>query len=171
MLTREFLDELFIQRIVSMRTHPKVGDLPIVKMFETGYKRTGDIQPVRISAEAKTGVFSQLYAKRLYLPEWRKEAIERIQRAEREESGTELTCEGNARKRQTNHGNPNHTKANRASRESSEEPCQSEPHDIQISHLVGENGAIEKDRPPSLRGRSVGGSGDPGWRHRIWTEA
>jgi hypothetical protein len=44
-LTREFLDELFIQRIVSMRTHPKVGDLSIVKMFETGYRRTGDIQP------------------------------------------------------------------------------------------------------------------------------
>ena len=111
-LTREFLDELFIQRIVSMRTHPKVGDLPIVKMFETGYKRTGDIQPVRISAEAKTGGVSQLYAKRLYLPEWRKEAIERIQKAEREESGAELTTESDAQQMATNYGNPNHTKAN-----------------------------------------------------------
>lgn len=46
-------------------------------MFETGYKRTGDIQPARISAEAKAGNISQLYAKRLYLPDWRKEAIER----------------------------------------------------------------------------------------------
>ena len=54
-----------------------MGDLPIVKMFETGYKRTGDIQPARISAEAKAGNISQLYAKRLYLPDWRKEAIER----------------------------------------------------------------------------------------------
>jgi Terminase small subunit len=96
-LTREFLDELFIQRLVNMKTHPKVGDLPIVKMFETGYKRTGDIQPARISAEAKAGNISQLYAKRLYLPEWRKEAIARIQSAERVESGTEPTTEGDAR--------------------------------------------------------------------------
>ena len=88
-LTREFLDELFIQRLLNMKTHPQVGDLPIVKMFETGFKRTGDIQPARISAEAKAGNTSQLYAKRLYLPEWRKEAIERIQRAEQQESGTE----------------------------------------------------------------------------------
>jgi hypothetical protein len=29
LLTREFLDELFIQRLVNMKTHPKVGDLPI----------------------------------------------------------------------------------------------------------------------------------------------
>ncbi len=50
-LTREFLDELFIQRLVNMKTHPKVGDLALVKMFETGYKRTGDIQPARISAK------------------------------------------------------------------------------------------------------------------------
>lgn len=52
----------------------------------TGYKRTGNIQPTRISAEAKAGVSAPLYAKRLYLPEWRKEAIEKIQRAEPEES-------------------------------------------------------------------------------------
>jgi hypothetical protein len=98
-LTRELLDELFFRRLVNMKTHPKVGDLPIVKMFETGYERTGDIQPARISAEANAGITSQLYAKRLYLPEWRKEAIERIQSTEREESGTELTTEGDARQR------------------------------------------------------------------------
>ena len=46
-LTREFLDEQFIQRLVNMKTHPKVGDLALPKMFETGYKRTGDIPPVR----------------------------------------------------------------------------------------------------------------------------
>src|ERR1035437_4917882 len=80
-LSREFLDELFIRRLVNMETHPRVGDLPIVKMFETGYKRTGDIQPTRISAEAKAGVSTQIYATRLYLPERRKEAIEKIQRA------------------------------------------------------------------------------------------
>jgi hypothetical protein len=49
-VSREFLDELFIERLVNMKTHPKLGDLAIVKMFETGYKRTGDIQPARITA-------------------------------------------------------------------------------------------------------------------------
>jgi hypothetical protein len=92
-LTRAFLDELFIQRLVNMKTHPKLGDLPIVKMFETGYKRTGHIQPARISAEATASVASQLYAKRLYLPEWRKEAIERIRKAEREDNGIEFSSE------------------------------------------------------------------------------
>jgi hypothetical protein len=66
-------------------------------MFETGHKRTGDIQPARISAEAKAGNISQLYVKRLYLPDWHKETIERIQSAEREESGTEFPTEGDAR--------------------------------------------------------------------------
>jgi hypothetical protein len=47
-VTREFLDEQFIERLLKMTTHPRVGDLPIVKMFEAGYKRTGDIQPSRI---------------------------------------------------------------------------------------------------------------------------
>jgi hypothetical protein len=49
-----------------------------VKMFEVGYKRTGDIQPVRVHAEAKAGTSDtpNIYARRLYLPEWRKEAIE-----------------------------------------------------------------------------------------------
>ena len=86
-LTREFLDELFVQRLVTMKTHPKVGDLALVKIFETGYKRTGDIQPARISAEANAGVTLQLYAKRLYLPEWRREVIEKLQNDERN------TCE------------------------------------------------------------------------------
>jgi len=81
-LTRQFLNELFMQRLVNMKTHPKVGDLPMVKMFETGYKRTGDIQPARISTEIRAGDTHQLYAKRLYLPEWRREAIEKLQNAE-----------------------------------------------------------------------------------------
>lgn len=100
-LTRELLDELFIQRLVNMKTHPKVGDLPIVKMFETGYKRIGDIQPTRITAEAKAGVSPQppqIYAKRLYLPEWRKQAIEKIQRAEQEEMQSKCPPEGDMRK-------------------------------------------------------------------------
>jgi len=56
-------------------------------------------RPGRISAEAKAAVISQLYAKRLYLPDWRKEAIEKIQRNEREASGTEVTIEGDPRQK------------------------------------------------------------------------
>jgi hypothetical protein len=55
-VTRAFLDEQFMHRLVNMETHPKVGDMPIVKMFEVGYKRTGDIQPVKISNQASAGV-------------------------------------------------------------------------------------------------------------------
>jgi hypothetical protein len=84
------LDEIFIQRLVTMETHPKVGDLALVKMFETGYKRTGDIQPARISAEAKAGVTTQIYAKRLYLPDWRREVIEKLQHDERNTSEVEV---------------------------------------------------------------------------------
>jgi hypothetical protein len=46
-LSRELLDELFIQVLVNMMTHPKQGDLALVKMLEIGYKRTGAIQPAR----------------------------------------------------------------------------------------------------------------------------
>ena len=83
-LTREFLDELFLYRLQNMKTHPKVGDLAMVKMFEVGYKRTGDIQPARISAEAKavTGDSQLIYARRFYLPEWRKQAIEQAKQLE-----------------------------------------------------------------------------------------
>ena len=94
-LTRQLLDELFIQRLVNMKTHPKMGDLSIVKMFEIGYKRTGDTQPARVSAQANAGNTSQLYAKRLYLPDWRKKTIERIQSAEREQSETERATKNN----------------------------------------------------------------------------
>ena len=55
-VTREFLDEQFILRLVNMKTHPNVGDMPVVKMFEVGYKQTGDIQPAKISNQASAGV-------------------------------------------------------------------------------------------------------------------
>jgi len=89
-LTRAFLDEQFIQRLVTMKTHPKVGDMALVKMFETGYKRTGDIQPARISAEAKACVSTQIFAKRLYLPDWRRKVIEKLQNDERNACGVEV---------------------------------------------------------------------------------
>jgi hypothetical protein len=39
----------------------------------------------KVSAEAKVGATSQLYAKRLFLPEWRREVIEGLQKKELEE--------------------------------------------------------------------------------------
>ena len=99
-LTREFLDELFLQRLVNMKTHPKLGDLPIVKMFETGYKRTGDIQPARISAEAKANNISQLYARRLYLPRLAAKQPSRGSRLpNKRRAEPELITEGDARQR------------------------------------------------------------------------
>jgi hypothetical protein len=81
------LNEVFAERMVNMRTHPN-RDLAILKMFQAGFGSTGDIQPARITAQAKADVATQLYAKRLYLPDWRKKAIEKIQRAEQEASET-----------------------------------------------------------------------------------
>ncbi len=60
-------------------------------MFETGFKRTGDISASTHQRRSKSRCnTSQLYAKRLYLPDRRKETIERIQRAEREQNGIEF---------------------------------------------------------------------------------
>jgi hypothetical protein len=56
LVTQEFLDEQFMYRLVNMRTHRRSGDMAIVKMFEVGYKRTGDIQPVRITNQSQAGV-------------------------------------------------------------------------------------------------------------------
>src|SRR4029077_11678461 len=47
-------------------------------MLETSHSRTSDIQPARVSPEAKASNTSQLYAKHLCLPERRKETIENI---------------------------------------------------------------------------------------------
>ena len=42
-------------RLVNMRTHERSGDMAVVKMFDVGYKRTGDIQPVKVTNN-QTGV-------------------------------------------------------------------------------------------------------------------
>ena len=49
LVTREFLDEQFMYRLVNMRTHERSGDITVVQMFEVGYKRTGDIQPAKVT--------------------------------------------------------------------------------------------------------------------------
>jgi hypothetical protein len=42
-------------RLVNMRTHQRSGDMAIVKMFEVGNKRTGDIQTAKVTNN-QTGV-------------------------------------------------------------------------------------------------------------------
>jgi hypothetical protein len=39
-----------------------------------------DQRPARTSAEAKAGITAQLYAKRLYLPEWRRKTLDRLEK-------------------------------------------------------------------------------------------
>jgi hypothetical protein len=94
-LSREFLDELFIQRLVNMKTHPKVGDLAIVKMFETGYKRTGDIQPASNQFNNQNnnaaGAFAGQNTAQVIYANWKiEEEQEQVRRALEEEQ-RELT--------------------------------------------------------------------------------
>jgi hypothetical protein len=69
---REFLDEQFMFRLVNMKTHPKVGDMPVVKLLEVGYKRTGDIQAVKVSNQASAGVAiaPRSTMKEIYKSQW-----------------------------------------------------------------------------------------------------
>jgi hypothetical protein len=79
-LGRAFLDEHFINRLVNMKTHPKVGDMSIVKMFEVGYKRTGDIQTARITNQALAGVAVAPGStmKQVYKSKWLRETETRL---------------------------------------------------------------------------------------------
>jgi len=79
-MSRAFLDEHFMHRLVNMQTHPKVGDMPIVKMFEVGYKRTGDIQTARITNQASVGVavVPGSTMKQVYKSKWLRETEARL---------------------------------------------------------------------------------------------
>lgn len=60
-----FLNEFLTQRLMKMKTHPKAGDMAIMKIVKTSHTRTGDLQPARIPAEAKADGSARLYAKPL----------------------------------------------------------------------------------------------------------
>lgn len=49
----EFLHEEFSHRLRKMKTHKYRGDADVAKMFEVGFKSTGEIQPVNVSANAQ----------------------------------------------------------------------------------------------------------------------
>jgi hypothetical protein len=73
----EFLEEmmnLVRQGLLDHRAANAIGFLAgtLLKAF--------DQRPARTSAEAKAGITAQLYAKRLYLPEWRRKTLERLEK-------------------------------------------------------------------------------------------
>ena len=83
----EFLEETMNrlrQGPVDLRTANAIGRLagPLLKAI--------DQRTARTSADANASLKSQLYAKRLFLPEWRREAIEKVQKEGRDKDGTGL---------------------------------------------------------------------------------
>jgi hypothetical protein len=87
-----FLDELFIERLVNMKRHPKVGDLALPKLFETGYRRTGDIQPARNQFNNQNnnaaGAFAGQTTYQVIKANWKiHDEQEMVKRAQRELAG------------------------------------------------------------------------------------
>ena len=83
----EFLEET-MNRIrqgpVDIRTANVIGRLAGILL------KAIDQCTARTSADANASLKSQLYAKRLYLPEWRRKVIEKIQREGLDKDGTGL---------------------------------------------------------------------------------
>jgi hypothetical protein len=81
----EFLEEMMnriLQGPVDLPAANALGRLAGLLLKAIG-QRTA-----RTSAEANAGLKSLLYAKRLYLPDWRREALEKIQKEGRDKGGT-----------------------------------------------------------------------------------
>jgi len=58
LLTRDFLDLQLMHRIANGEAHQTRGDADRVKAIEIGYKAIGDIQPVRVVANAQAAVLA-----------------------------------------------------------------------------------------------------------------
>jgi phage terminase small subunit len=82
-LTKQFLDVELAVRLTDAQTHEHRGDADIMKGFEIGYKAIGAIAPNSVSVNAKASAEAiaqnQLTARRLDLPGWRREVIEKLQ--------------------------------------------------------------------------------------------
>lgn len=89
----------YITRMRRMKTHKFRGDDSIAKMMHTGLQAAGLIQSgthVSAAAGAQAGATASanLTARRMYLPSWRKETIERLEaNDERNESGVPPTAQ------------------------------------------------------------------------------
>jgi hypothetical protein len=91
-----FVHGEYKHRLRTATTHSFHGDNAIAKMLETGFKASGFIEAAKTVNQASAGASAgahggtQLFAKRLYLPDWRKETIEKLQHDERSRSRTEV---------------------------------------------------------------------------------
>jgi len=85
---KELTHQEFMYRLPRLSTHPLRGDEAIVKLLEVGFKSTGEIQPAKHVTQAIAGAQATniLCAKRLYLPDWRREVMEKLRNAERSQS-------------------------------------------------------------------------------------
>jgi hypothetical protein len=93
-----FVHGEYRSRLRKMKTHHFRGDESIARLLETGFKACGSIQPAKninqANAAAAATSSNQMYAKRLYLPDWRKEKIEQLQNDERRTSRVEVPADG-----------------------------------------------------------------------------
>ena len=81
-----------------MKTHPKVGDMPVVKLLEVGYKRTGDIQAVKVSNQASAGVAIAPGStmKEIYKSQWLRDKEAQLAAECEKEYGDERLLSGTA---------------------------------------------------------------------------
>lgn len=72
---KELSHREWVHQLGRVKTHPIRGDEEIVKLLDMGFKSTGEIQPVKHVTQAIAGAqaTSGPYAKRLYLPDWRRD--------------------------------------------------------------------------------------------------
>lgn len=94
-----FVHGEYRSRLRKMKTHHFRGDESIARLLKTGFEACGAIQPAKninqANAAASASSSTQIYAKRLYLPDWRKEKIAELQQQdqnndERRTSGVEV---------------------------------------------------------------------------------
>jgi hypothetical protein len=89
-----FVHGEYRSRLRKMKTHHFRGDESIARLLKTGFEACGAIQPAKninqANAAAAASSSTQIYAKRLYLPDWRREKIEQLQNDERRTSGVKV---------------------------------------------------------------------------------
>lgn len=89
-----FVHGEYRSRLSKMQTHYFRGDESIARLLKTGFEACGAIKPARninqANAAAAASSTNQIYAKRLYLPDWRKEKIAELQDDERRTSGVQV---------------------------------------------------------------------------------
>ena len=79
---KELSHREWVYQLTRVKTHPLRGDEAVVKLIEIGFKSTGEIQPATYVTQvtANAQATSELHAKRLYLPDWRHDVIDKVGR-------------------------------------------------------------------------------------------